>query len=77
MQLLYADDLARCDETIKGVLAKYHKWKAAMERKGLKVNVKKTKGMTTNDGSSLPTAAAIAYPACVEYTRDAPKYGEV
>ena len=34
MELLYADDLALCDETVTGVLAKYHKWKTAMERKG-------------------------------------------
>ena len=47
------------DETVTGVLAKYHKWKAAMERKGLKVSVKKTKGMTTNDSNSRPNLAAI------------------
>ena len=59
MELLYADDLALCDETVTGVLAKYHKWKAAMERKGLKVSVKKTKGLTTNDSNSRPNVAAI------------------
>ena len=57
--LQYADDLALCDETVTGVLAKYHKWKAAMERKGLKVNVKKTKGMTTSDSNRRPSVAAI------------------
>ena len=34
MELLYADDLALCEETVTKVMATYHKWKAAMEKKG-------------------------------------------
>ena len=46
LELLYADDIALGDETVAGVLAKYEAWKKAMERKGLRVNVSKTKGLS-------------------------------
>ena len=42
MELLYADDLVLCGELL---IDKYGRWKNAVERKGLRVNVNKTKGM--------------------------------
>ena len=43
MELLYANDLVLCGESLNEVMAKYGRWKNAMEGKGLRVNVSKTK----------------------------------
>ena len=45
MELLYADDLALCGESLNEVKGKYGRWKNPVEGKGLSVNVDKTKGM--------------------------------
>ena len=45
MELLYADDLVLCGESLNEVMDKYGRWKNAVEGKGLRVNVDKTKGM--------------------------------
>ena len=45
MELLYADDLALCGESLNEVTDKYERWKNAVEGKGLWVNVHKMKGM--------------------------------
>ena len=45
MELLYADDLVLCGESLNDVINKYGRWKNAVEGKGLRVNVDKTKGM--------------------------------
>ena len=45
MKLLYADNLVLCGESLNEVMDKYGRWKNAVERKGLRVNVDKTKGM--------------------------------
>ena len=45
MELLYADNLALCGESLNEVMDKYGGWKNAVEGKGLRVNVDKTKGM--------------------------------
>ena len=44
MELLYADDLVLCGELYEA-MDKYRRWKNAVEGKGLRVNVNKTKGM--------------------------------
>ena len=44
-ELLYADDLLLCGESVEEVMEKYVRWKEALEGKGLKVNVGKTKSM--------------------------------
>ena len=55
-ELLYADDLVLMSEIIDGLGKKLLKWKEALESKGLKVNLGKTKVMVssgiTNDGLS-------------------------
>ena len=43
MELLYADNLALCGESLNDVMGKYKRWKNAVEGKGLRVNVDKTK----------------------------------
>ena len=45
MELLYADDLVLCEESLNEVMHKYERWKNAVKGKGLRVNVDKTKGM--------------------------------
>ena len=42
-ELLYADDLVLTADTKEGVEAIFNEWQSAMERRGLKVNVAKTK----------------------------------
>ena len=39
-----ADDLILCRELLDEVMDKYDRWKNAVEGKGLRVNVEKTKG---------------------------------
>ena len=45
MELLYADDLVLCGESLSEVMDKYGRWKIAVEGKDLTVNVDKTKSM--------------------------------
>ena len=45
MELLYADDLDLYGESLNKVMDKYGRWKKAVEGKGLRLNVDKTKGM--------------------------------
>ena len=45
MELLYTDNLALCGESLNEVMYKYGRWKNAVEGKGLRVNLNKTKGM--------------------------------
>ena len=47
MELLYADDLVLVAETEELLMEKLRKWKKGMESKGLRVNIGKTKVMTT------------------------------
>ena len=44
-ELLYADYLVLCGESLNEVMDKYGRWKNALEGKGLRVNVDKTKCM--------------------------------
>ena len=45
IELLYADDHVLCGGSLNEVMVKYGRWKNAVEGKGLRVNVDKTKGM--------------------------------
>ena len=45
IELLYADDLVLCGESLNEVMGKYSRWKNGVERKGLRVNVNETKGI--------------------------------
>ena len=45
MELLYAHGLVLCGESLNEVMDKYGRWKNAVEEKGLRLNVDKTKGM--------------------------------
>ena len=41
--MFYADELALVSETLRGLKVRLEAWKGALESKGLRVNVKKTK----------------------------------
>ena len=45
MELLYAGNLVLCGESFNEVMEKYERWKNAVQGKGLRVNVDKTKDM--------------------------------
>ena len=45
MDLLCADDLVLCGESLNEVMDKYGRWKNVVEGKGLRVNANETKGM--------------------------------
>ena len=45
MELLYADNLVLCGESLNEVMNRCGRWKNAVEEKGLRVNVDKTKDM--------------------------------
>ena len=46
-ELLYADDLVLTAETKEEVVSMFERWRTAMERRGLKVNLEKTKVLVT------------------------------
>ena len=49
-ELLYADDLTLTAETQEEVELMFGEWRQAMDRRGLKVNLEKTKMMVTGGG---------------------------
>ena len=49
-ELLYADDLAVMADSLEECIARLKVWKEGMERKGLRVNMKKTKLMVSDSG---------------------------
>ena len=54
-ELLYADDLQLVSETIKGLKGRMVAWKGALESKGWRVNVKKTKVMISSENAGKVT----------------------
>ena len=52
-KLLYVDDLALLAESVEELIEKVMRWKAALEAKGLKVNMAKTKVMRCRDGAGI------------------------
>ena len=52
-ELLYADDLMISAESMEELLVKLKTWKAEMERKGLRVNMGKTKIMVSGPNLDL------------------------
>ena len=63
MELLYADDLVLCGESLNDVVDKYKRWKNAVEGKGLRVNVDKTKGVHLSCGKK--SSVSKVDPCCV------------
>ena len=50
MELLYAEDLVLCGESLNEVMGKYGRWKNGVEEKGMRVNGDKTIGMQLLSG---------------------------
>ena len=62
--LLYADDLVLISETIEGLRNKFLKWKEAIESKGLKVNLGKTKVMVSSGIAKDGLSKSKVDPCC-------------
>ena len=58
-ELLYAAELVLMAETMEVLEAQFIRWKAAFERKGLKVNLGKTKIMDSGGGTGVAVLAKI------------------
>ena len=52
-ELLYADDLMVIADFLEECISKLRDWKAGMESKGLRVNMKKTKFLISGVGLNL------------------------
>ena len=52
-ELLYADDLVVIADSLEECISKLRVWKAGMESKGLRVNMKKTKFLISGVGLNL------------------------
>jgi hypothetical protein len=63
-ELLYADDLALMAESKEELLVKIERWKQGMERKGLRVNIGKTKVMKSQF-SAVPVVDSGKWPCGV------------
>jgi hypothetical protein len=63
-ELLYADDLVLMAESLGELSEKLRKWKAALESKGLKVNMKKTKIMLGEDSNLAQETGKHPCPVC-------------
>ena len=59
MGLLYAGNLVLCGESLNEVIVKYGGWENAVEGKGLRVNVNKTKGMQLLFGKKSSVSRGI------------------
>ena len=52
-EILYADDLVLMAETMEELQMKFDRWKGAIEAKGMKVNMGKTKVMVCGEGGEI------------------------
>ena len=62
-ELVYADDLILEDEETDGLINRANKWKNALESKGLRVNVKKTKFMVMSYEKVVQENSDVKWPA--------------
>jgi len=56
-EILYADDLVLMAESMRDLRVKFNGWKEALERKGLKVNIAKTKCMVSGESSKCESSS--------------------
>ena len=63
-ELLYADDLAVMADSLEECIARLKVWKEGMERKGLRVNMKKTKLMVSGPGLDPRDSGAFPCAVC-------------
>ena len=66
MELLLADDLVLCVESLNEVMDEYGRWKNAVEGKDLRVNVGKTKCMRLLFGKKINASRVDLYVFCGE-----------
>ena len=56
MEILYADDLVLMSECMDELRCKFKRWKEALERKGMRVNIAKTKVMVSGSEGEVLTS---------------------
>ena len=66
MELLYADNLAFCEESLNEIMDKYGRWKNAVQGKGLRVNVDKTKTIQLLFGKKSSVSKVNSFDVCGE-----------
>ena len=67
MELLYADDLVLCGESLNDGMDKYKRWKNAVEGKDLRVIVDKTKGLQLSFGKKSSVSKVDPCGVCGEW----------
>ena len=67
VELLYADDLVFCGESLNEVLDNYGRWKNVVEGIGPRVNVDKTKGMQLLFGKKSSVSKVDPCGVCSEW----------
>lgn len=63
-EILYADDMVLIRDTIDDIKANFLRWKDALERKGLKVNLGKTKFMVSRSKDERCCSKINRYGIC-------------
>ena len=63
-ELLYADDLVLLADSMSELSSKIKKWKDSLEKKGMKVNVGKTKWLVSGEEESLKTISKLPCGVC-------------
>ena len=52
-EILYADDLVLISENLEDLRERFQRWRGALESKGMKVNIRKTKMMVSGEGEII------------------------
>lgn len=64
-ELLYADDLVLIADSMETLIAKVNTWKDCLEKKGMKVNIAKTKVMISGEEKTADVKCKCRYPCGV------------
>ena len=54
-EILYADDLVLLSENLEDLRERFQRWRGALESKGMKVNIRKTKVMVSGAEGEICT----------------------
>ena len=63
-KILYTDDLKLMSENLEELWERFLRWKSALEGKGLKVNIEKTKMMVSDTEEEIALSKIDPYETC-------------
>jgi hypothetical protein len=63
-EILYADDLVLMADSMDDLQMKFDRWKDAIEKKGMRVNMGKTKVMVSGEGGEVETSSIDPCSVC-------------